>query len=215
MKRSRAGHKLVGALVGVLLLAQAAGPAQAAAPLPARYTRHFKSGVVHYRAGRYDAALKEFLAAAMARQRVNVVLNIAQCHRLLDHPDEAIKFYRSYLKQWQRENPGKRSPFHDEVQRHIRTLSARKRTDKPAARPALKQPRGDGEAASRPLKLVPGGERAARPRPTSEPIYRKWWFWTAIGVVVVGTVTATAVALQPDQVDPVTGTLGQGPYPLP
>ncbi len=84
--------------------------------IPKKYTRHFNSGVVQYRAGRYEAALNEFLAAAVVKQRVNAVLNIAQCHRMLDRPREAIKFYRSYLKQWKRENPGKRSRFHAEVQ---------------------------------------------------------------------------------------------------
>ncbi len=198
MKGPRAGLLLTGV---TLLAVLAPRPAQAGEVIPKRYTRHFNSGVVHYRAGRYDAALKEFLAAALVKQRVNAVLNIAQCHRMLGRPGEAIKFYRSYLEQWQRENPGKRSRFHDEVQRHIRTLSAQTKADR-------KKP------VRVPLKLGPAAPRPT-PRPASPPFYKKWWFWTAVGVVVVGSVTATVLATQLEQVDPVTGTLGHGPYSLP
>jgi hypothetical protein len=28
----------------------------------------------------------------------------------------------------------------------------------------------------------------------NEPVYKKWWFWTAVGVVVVGGATAGGVA---------------------
>ena len=44
----------------------------------------------------------------------------------------------------------------------------------------------------------PGGTLVAQPAPqqpaSSGPVYTKWWFWTLIGVVVVGGVV-TAVAL--------------------
>ena len=206
--------------VGLLLLACITSswvvtprPARADDVIPKRYTRHFNSGVVHYRAGRYDAALKEFLAAALVKQRVNAVLNIAQCHRMLGRPGEAIKFYRSYLEQWKREHPGKRSPFHDEVQRHIRDLS---KQIKPVG-PAPASPGGDTTRPTptrAPLKLTPPSKGPAQ-RSSSPPFFKKWWFWTVVSVVVVGTVTAAVVASQPEQVDPVTGTLGHGPYSLP
>ena len=207
MNRPRVGLLL---LAGITLSsATMVSPARADDVIPQKYTRHFNSGVVHYRAGRYDAALNEFLAAALVKQRVNAVLNIAQCHRMLGRPREAIKFYRSYLRQWQRENPGKRSPFHEEVQRHIRALSAKVKSDAPpAARP------GGAPRPRAPLKLVPTGAQP-RPRPASPPFYKRWWFWTAVGVVVAGSVTAAVIATRPEQVEAVPGTLGQGPYSLP
>ncbi len=33
------------------------------------------------------------------------------------------------------------------------------------------------------------------------PFYKQWWFWTAIGVVVVGGAVGTAIALQPEDKD--------------
>ena len=209
MKRPRLGLLLLATIT--LSAVASSRPARADEVIPRRYTRHFNSGVVHYRAGRYDAALSEFLAAALVKQRVNAVLNIAQCHRMLGRPAEAIKFYRSYLEQWQRENPGKRSPFRDEVQRHIRSLSARIRSNEPAAAP----PGDERQKPTRaPLRLTPTGKGPA-PRSVSPPFYKKWWFWTAVGVVVAGSVTAAVFATRPEQVDPVSGTLGHGPYSLP
>ena len=36
------------------------------------------------------------------------------------------------------------------------------------------------------------------PVSASTPIYQKWWFWTAAGVVVVGAVTAVLLAVNSD-----------------
>jgi tetratricopeptide (TPR) repeat protein len=47
-------------------------------------------------------------------------------------------------------------------------------------------------------------------RDAPPPIYKRWWFWTAIGVVVAGATTATVIALQPDDEQLVPGTLPPG-----
>lgn len=39
-------------------------------------------------------------------------------------------------------------------------------------------------------------------------VLTKWWFWTAVGVVAVGAVTAVVVVAQPGDPTPVTGNLG-------
>ncbi len=49
--------------------------------------------------------------------------------------------------------------------------------------------------------LVDGAE----PTVTRRPVYRRWWFWTIIGVAVAGGTTGLVIGLQPD--DP-SGTLG-------
>lgn len=44
------------------------------------------------------------------------------------------------------------------------------------------------------------------PREESGPLYKRWWFWAGVGVVVVG---AAAVALAPERTQgPLPGTLG-------
>lgn len=47
-----------------------------------------------------------------------------------------------------------------------------------------------------------------RPTQKKAPFYKRWWFWTAVGVVVVGATTATIVATRPGTAEPYPGTLG-------
>lgn len=190
---------LVFLMLAGLALAVGGRPARAET-IPAAYTRLFKQGVKHYRSGSYAAALDRFKAAARVRRRTNAVLNIAQCHRMLGHRREAIKHYREYLEAWKLQHPDQESRYHGEVLQHIRTLEAGL-IEPPPPPPAL------------PPAALPA--KGPSPAPPSVPFYKKWWFWTAVGVVVVGTVTATTVALQPEPRDTVTGTLGPGTYQLP
>lgn len=50
--------------------------------------------------------------------------------------------------------------------------------------------------------------KAERDRPP--PIYKRWWFWTAIGVAVAGATTAVVIAAQPTDEKVVEGTLPPG-----
>jgi tetratricopeptide (TPR) repeat protein len=40
------------------------------------------------------------------------------------------------------------------------------------------------------------------------PFYKRWWFWTAVGVAVAGAAVGTAFALQPDDEQPADVTIG-------
>jgi hypothetical protein len=55
----------------------------------------------------------------------------------------------------------------------------------------------------------------SQPRePQATPLYKRWWFWTAVGVVVAAAATATIVATRPEDVEPGWGTLRPGQIPL-
>jgi hypothetical protein len=58
---------------------------------------HYASGRRLYEQGEYTGAIREFAAAdALAPSGLND-FNIALCHDKLGQPDEAVRFYRSYL----------------------------------------------------------------------------------------------------------------------
>jgi hypothetical protein len=40
------------------------------------------------------------------------------------------------------------------------------------------------------------------------PVYKRWWFWTAVGVAVAGAAAGTAIALQPDEPQPADANWG-------
>ncbi len=70
--------------------------------------------------------------------------------------------------------------------------------------------RADGHREHRESLTLSEGERrelALRldPLPRSTPITRQWWFWTGVGVVVAGAVTAVVIATLPPSLPPFSG----------
>ena len=58
-------------------------------------------------------------------------------------------------------------------------------------KPVVLAPATQPAALAMDLKPAPAPDRSS-----STPIYKKWWFWTAVGVAVVGAATAGVVASQ-------------------
>jgi hypothetical protein len=65
---------------------------------PTAARAHFKTGSTYYDLGKYDDAIREFEAAYEAKSDPAFLFNLAQAHRLADHPAEALHFYRTYLR---------------------------------------------------------------------------------------------------------------------
>jgi tetratricopeptide (TPR) repeat protein len=58
---------------------------------------HYEAGKRLYDQGRYPQALIEFSAGYELTRRPAFLINIAQCHRQMHEPAEAIAYYRQYL----------------------------------------------------------------------------------------------------------------------
>ncbi len=81
---------------------------------------HYRRGEAQYKVSEYAEALKEFKAAYLLKQDPALLFNIAQCHRLLAKYDDALLFYRRFLKE------GSASPRNRaEVQRLISEMEAK------------------------------------------------------------------------------------------
>ena len=177
----------------------------------------FRRGAVQYRAGSYAAALQKFELALAQARRPSILLNIAQCHRKLGNRRPALSHFKQYLELWERQNPAKPAPFRREIQRHIARLRAELEPAAPASRPASVPAREPSPRAKQPASVPAAAlpQPARRPSTTPRrsgptPVYKRWWFWTVIGVAVAGATTATVFALQPKDVSPVDGSLPPG-----
>jgi tetratricopeptide (TPR) repeat protein len=91
---------LVAALAFALALAMSARAARAAgaAAEPNDAKARYMSGQSHYNLNEFAEALQDFKEAYRLRPDPAFLFNIAQCERQLGNLEEAIKFYRSYLR---------------------------------------------------------------------------------------------------------------------
>lgn len=139
-----------------LAVAVPARVARADDPATRTARRHFERGEKLFALGKFDEALDEYQTAFDAKPLPGFLYNIGQCYRNLGDLDQAIFSFKKYLK-LQPDAENKEA-----VERLIQDLEDQKE-------------RGEGE------KFV-------RKKHTDEekPIYKKWWFWTGVGAVVVG-----------------------------
>ena len=197
------------ALVLVVVLLAGGGVARAADPIAEKARAHFQQGDTYFKLEKYANALQEFEQAYLAKQDPSFLYNIAQCHRLMGNRAEAIRFYKRYL------NDAPAAANRPVAEKHIRDLESALGAEEltgthvapgPAAptgeHPAMPPP-GPAQAPppvaslDAPRPPPPSDAMLTSPPPAlsqsdDRPIYTKWWFWTAVGGVVV---TGLLVAL--------------------
>ncbi len=151
-----------------ILLVATAGPAwaeDAKQEAKARYT----TAESHYNLNEFQEALQDYKEAYRLFPDPVFLFNVAQCERQLGNPEEAIRFYRSYL----RNKP--KAPNRQEVVRRIdemqTAIDAKKSApDKPPAGPAPSaagsQPQLPAPVLSTPPTVAP---TAPAPTPAAAP----------------------------------------------
>lgn len=155
--------------------------------------KHFARGLAQYDAGAYESALVEFRAAYTAKPAPEFQFNIARCLDRLEQWQAAADAYASYLA-------GKPSASDAaEVRQRIEVLRAR--ANGASAPPSAKQPATQPpprEPTAPPLTAAPPPTTnvvtAPSAPPAKKPVYKRWWLWTAVGVVVAGAAVGIGVA---------------------
>ncbi len=151
----------------------------------------FRVGTQHFKLGEYEQALDSFKEAYRNFESPVFLYNIAQCERQLNHKQEAIRFYRQYLAD------AKDATNRDEVQGIINKLQSALDEERAAQ---AKPPQGPIEPAPTTTTPPPTTNAAtltasAPPPAEKTPVYKKWWLWTAVGVVAVGVGVGLGVGL--------------------
>ena len=192
--------KALGAVTLTVVLLLAGRSARAADAKAEQARAHFQQGDTYFKLDKYANALQEFEQAYLAKQDPSFLYNIAQCHRLMGNRVEAIRFYKRYI------TDAPAAANRPVAEKHIRELESALGAEEltgPHAAPAPTTPApapSGGMPAPSPTPAQPALALAAPPPPPSDtalgapppsptddqPIYTKWWFWTAVGGVVVG-----------------------------
>jgi len=84
------------AIVLIVGLVASQPPARADDAVSAR--EHYQKGTSYYDLGKYDDAIKEFEAAYEIKNDPALLYNLAQSNRLAGNSDQALHFYRTYLR---------------------------------------------------------------------------------------------------------------------
>src|ERR1700747_3723892 len=88
-----------------------AGAARAEDTTAAR--EHYQKGTAFFDLGKYADAIKEFEAAYEAKNDPAFLYNLAQAHRLAGNPEQALRFYRTYLRK--NPKPPNRADIEDKI----------------------------------------------------------------------------------------------------
>jgi hypothetical protein len=194
-------------------------------PDTAEARRHFQRGLAHYNLYEYKDAITEFEAAYRLHPDPSILYNLGQSYRLSNQPDEALKFYKTYLRE--AAAPPNRREVESRIADLEKLVEARQRTATPPDTPL--QPRDASmakiEARPRHVEAAPPPHVEASPPPHVElappahdetpplavtapiasapapverratPAYKKWWLWTIVGVVVVGAAVGVGVGV--------------------
>jgi tetratricopeptide (TPR) repeat protein len=153
------------AVLVVCLVVVAPRVARADDPATRAAKRHFERGEKLFALSKFDEALDEYQKAFDARAIPDFLFNIGQCYRNLGDLDQAIFSFKKYLKL--EPDAGNK----DAVTKLIDELEDKRARQNGAKLIAAPRARGDGPA----------------PPEQPDPIYKRWWFWTAASVVVVGS----------------------------
>lgn len=166
----------------------------------------FSRGARAFEAGRYEEALGFFQDSYRISQRHLLLYNIGQAQDRLRRDEEALATFQRYLEIV--EEP----LFQVQVESRIRNLEASvaRRAREQEALEASRQREEDLQHRSEEptVALAP----AAPAEPVDEDdggILSKWWFWTIVGVVVVGGVAiGVGAAASGGTEEPVAGDIG-------
>jgi len=206
----------------LLALTLAASPAFADGRIDAR--GHYERGTSLFDLGKYHDAAHEYEQAYELKNDPALLFNIGQAYRLANEHEQAIIAYRSYLRRSpdapnRVEVASRISELQQILDREKRaatsppmgvlkpgqapeptpaTREGSTATPPPAEAPPPSVPPTTGETstapAPAPAEAMPSAVVTAHPSEKT-PVYKKWWFWTAIGgVVVAGVVVGVAVA---------------------
>lgn len=204
-------------LLLLCLLTGSALAADGSAKDKARAKAEYQKAQKQYDLGNFREALTGYSEAYRLDARPAFLFNLGQCHRMLGEHERAVFFFDRFLSFYP---PGK-AP-NDKLARELlaeeeeKLKAASAPPVAPAPPPALEpappppalEPAPFPAVAPPPPPLVPKSEPALVTE--SEGLTTKWWFWTAVGVVAVGAISAGAIAVAKPQ--PRSTTLPDGDF---
>jgi tetratricopeptide (TPR) repeat protein len=100
MKRLKHGRGVLAiATLALCVLGPGLAHAQSEAEKRQQAKEHYEIGTRFFDVGKYGESVKEYEAAYLLTGDAKLLYNIGQAYRLWDHPEEALRVYKNYLRQ--------------------------------------------------------------------------------------------------------------------
>jgi tetratricopeptide (TPR) repeat protein len=147
-------------------------PPDAATPADVEVEEHVAQGHRLYLLGRSQDAIAEYRRAYELRADPQFLFQIAEAYRQLGATEQALFYYERYLA------GAPAGPDRDIAERRVGEIEGLRAAPPPVPAAGLTSAAGTTAVAAK--------------HPT--PIWRRWWVWTAIGVVLAAGATAAALA---------------------
>jgi tetratricopeptide (TPR) repeat protein len=149
--------------------------------------QHYKAATGHFAVGEFSDAASEYESAYKLHQDPALLFNAAQSRRLAGENAKALVLYKNFLHLYPassnipavREQIDKLEPIvaaEQKAKTAPPTNTVEPKNEPPAPTPTP-EPQQQAQAQQQPPPASPSNEKP--------PFYKKWWFWTAIGAVVV------------------------------
>lgn len=136
---------------------------------------HYQKATAFFDLGKYQEAIKEFEAAYEAKNDPAFLYNLAQAHRLAGNPEQALRFYRTYLRR--NPNPPNRADIDDRIKQLEKLVEQKAASQnsppKETIQPSLPAPPAAAGAASPtwpPATSPPAPDAVALPPAAPAPV---------------------------------------------
>ncbi len=198
--------RFVVAFVIALALGVPVAHAQPADPTMEKARTLFDEGTAAYKVGNFEKALATYEAAHQLYPAPQFLFNIAQCYFQLQNWERAEFFFEGYLREVP--DASNRSLVDELIGEARERAAAKREADK--RKLDLERERFELERRTKEREADERARLAVQSRPVEKPapVYKKWWFWTAVGgVAAAATLTVVAVTSDTTTVLP-SGSLG-------
>ena len=227
LRKSRPAFGVVA--LGLAIVLGSPGRARSAEPETEQQARAlYQAGNEAFSAGRYQEAYRQWEEGYQLSARPLFLVNMAHAERRRGELDKARVLYQRFLL------VEPQSPLRAEVEAVIAEINAVLPTGgtpqaaAPPVEPTAQMGASPPPASPEPLDLTPPAvteEQTSAPplrlesagdsplQEASRPIYRKWWFWTAVGTVVATAAVVGVLATRQEGAarNGSLGTLGTPP----
>jgi tetratricopeptide (TPR) repeat protein len=181
----------------------------------------FEKAEIQYNLGKFQKAAALYSRAYEIAPLPGFLYNIAQCYRLLGKCRKATFYYMAYLRNAKN---AKRELIMSLIVSCTQDVEDKGKATSAGKRPPEKTDpdlpshtaKGSKSGAGKHAKVtfLPDNESSTsrkKKRVRSKPFYKKWWFWTVIGVSVATAAAGAAVGVvlsRPENAKTPPGTLG-------